>query len=130
MSKPWLEQWGYIAAGAQIGGELISAEHSRLVRHAEKNEPGIWADLVDAKRLAHASAAPDMCRALLVVEWFPFPDGDACPHCDAPLFMPEGYGMPATRGAHNPDCASDTALTKAGLPDQESRDAARKEMWI
>ena len=61
-----------------------------------------------------------MKRALLAVEW----QGDggyACPCCDggAPQASPPVL-------THNVDCALSSALTAAGLPDQESRDEARK----
>ena len=64
------------------------------------------------------TAAPEMCRALLIVEYATHRQGSAeCPICA----MPPG---------HHHECHIDAALTKAGLPDQESRDAARKEIGI
>jgi hypothetical protein len=60
------------------------------------------------------SAAPDMCRALLRIEK---QDG---PHrCSCCLLKNEPGG-----------CWLHEALTKCGLPDQASRDAARKELGL
>jgi len=62
-------------------------------------------------------AAPEMCRALLAIEHMS-QTGEGytplCPEC-------------AAYDAHESGCTIDAALTKAGLPDQESRDAARRE---
>jgi hypothetical protein len=66
-----------------------------------------------------AAAAPEMCRALLTVEFRAFGIFRICPECHAL----RGYDHSV-----EPPCAIDAALTKAGLPDQESRDRARKEL--
>lgn len=55
----------------------------------------------DVGRLA--AAAPDLFRALLAVEWSANPGGRECPTCS---------GM--TGLGHEPDCALDAALKKAG----------------
>ena len=60
-----------------------------------------------------------MCRALLVVEWAGPEERYMCPSCE----NSQEYG-------HDSSCWLDMALTEAGLPDQESRDAARKELGL
>lgn len=75
-----------------------------------------------------AKAAPDMCRALLAVEWsvrdsLLGPDRLRCPSCGCSRRSLGGDG-------HDPSCLIEPALTKAGLPDQASRDAARKELGL
>lgn len=100
----------------------------------------------DESRSRLALAAPEMCRALLAVEksvhvGYGYPDGkkkrdehrDAtygehlkCPWC--PYVFYEHITL--KNFFHHPNCPVDAALTKAGLPDQESRDAARKELGI
>lgn len=73
------------------------------------------------------AAAPDICRALLAVEWSERPTMGKnrlrCPSCGCSLRSLGGDG-------HDPSCLIDAALTKAGLPDQASRDAARKELGL
>lgn len=66
-------------------------------------------------------AAPEICRALLAVEWgglTNYGTAEACPYC----------GGESRR--HEEGCIVDAALTEAGLPDQASRDAARKELGL
>lgn len=64
--------------------------------------------------------AESMRRALLTVEWIDtaFFTTQVCPSCECTHF------------AGHVDCKLDTALTKAGLPDQASRNAARKELGL
>lgn len=82
----------------------------------------------DVERAKLAAAAPDMCRALLAVEWKGQPsprDGmSRCPCCRGRRRVGklDFFG--------HEDCWIDVALTKAGLPDQESRNAARKELGL
>jgi len=70
-------------------------------------------------------AAEQLRDALLAVEWRGWnedgydPAGDRCPVCGCK--EPLGSNDPL----HRPGCALDRALYNAGLPDQESRDAAR-----
>lgn len=110
MGKPWLEQWGY------INGGLVKS------RDGESDEDILASSL---GRLALASAAPDMCRALLAVEWaakLRWSLEQTCPSC--------GLNRLHDDGSHAVICVIDAALTTAGLPDQASRDAARKEAGI
>lgn len=60
----------------------------------------------DDARARLASAAPDMARVLLAVEWLGFAEG--CPECGASKSDPVPY-------MHNGDCALDLALRKAGV---------------
>jgi hypothetical protein len=126
MSKPWLETWGYIAAGAEFGGIVFDRSQARIVRPT-RDEPGTWADVADKEDLAFAAAAPDMCRALLAIEW---QGGEFCAYQCPRCRVFECSDDPTFHGKHIEDCALDAALTKAGLPDQASRDAARKEIGL
>lgn len=72
------------------------------------------------ERLRLASAAPEMVRALLLVEWNGGAGRGDCSDCEADRYLDGGH--------HASDCDLDAALTKAGFPDQVSRDAGRKEM--
>lgn len=67
-----------------------------------------------------ASAAPDMARVLLAVEWTNSDDEDMCPSCgglnpaeEAKRRWPR-HPDAGTVG-HAPDCALDAALRKAGV---------------
>ena len=61
-------------------------------------------------------------RALLAVEWVCSPSCDAfCPGCDAD-------NTANLNPQHRAGCSTDAALTAAGLPDQASRDEARREI--
>lgn len=101
--KPWLETW-----------LPVSDSYQNIIRFSVHGAPF---HLTEA-RAELASAAPEMCRALLVVEYATHRQGGAeCPICAEPP-------------GHHHACLIDAALTKAGLPDQESRDAARKEVGI
>lgn len=94
-----------------------------------------YLSLGDVERAKLAAAAPDMCRALLAVEW----NGDRsgcrdgcpsmCPDCRGLQRRWEHANWVLDKG-HKKDCTLDSALIKAGLPDQESRCAARKELGI
>jgi hypothetical protein len=87
--KPHEEQWGHDQAGLRtprdgVGYVEVAMEsdaHARL-----------------------ASAAPDMARVLLSVEWDGNADEDICPSC----YQHEAMG-------HAADCALDAALHKAGV---------------
>lgn len=65
-------------------------------------------DREDRARLA--SAAPEMARVLLAIEWSGGGDGD-CPSCRGDRY----YGTNAHPAGHAPDCALDAALRKAGV---------------
>lgn len=75
----------------------------------------------DEEVLEFASAAPVMCMALLSTEW----SDDACPGCGG-LHRGTDRVLPG----HWEGCWVDGALTAAGLPDQGSRDIARKEIGL
>lgn len=102
--KPWLETWD------------------------DEMSMGIIVDQdEDCAKLA--MAAPEMCRALLAVEWGAKHIQGlavACPGCGAR----RGLTFEIDYGKHDALCILDAVLTKAGLPDQKSRDAARKELGI
>jgi len=119
MSKPWLETWRY--KDDPNDGAVVDGECQYILVPANPN--GAWWDA------EFAAAAPDMCRALLAVEW-----GDTgsdwapcCPYCHGPSPL---QGLEHHYLGHDANCKLDAALTKAGLPDQAPRDAARKEMGI
>jgi len=58
-----------------------------------------------------AAAAPDLVRALLLVEWASTGlDENACPDCGVVWGGADGNGSPP----HMPDCRLDAALRKAG----------------
>jgi hypothetical protein len=114
MAKPWLERW---VKDLELSGR-VEAEGDLDTYVTDGYESD------DRTRLI--SAAPDMCRALLAVEWkglTNYGTAASCPECDEEQRF----------GCHLGDtipCALDAALTKAGLPDQASRDAARKELGL
>lgn len=89
----------------------IEDEHGRNVNEVDERA---------VERAKLAVAAPDMCRALLEVEW-------------SARLQVAMYWCACCVGEvpnHDATCALDAALTKAGLPDQASRDAARKELGL
>lgn len=116
MVKPWLEVWSHYTEGTPA--VLYPIDGFERVVHTTPTR----------EQSALAAAAPDAIRALLWSEWgveakagddgtqVPATYEKACPSC--------GYDPP-----HNEGCRLDAALTKAGLPDQASRDEARKMMW-
>lgn len=99
--NPWQETWTYVIDKWETYLEFVWNRD-------------VYDKAMTPERAQLASAAPEMCRALLAVEkrLQEFVDDDSAPGCLAELFLV---------------CA---ALTKAGLPDQASRDAARKELGI
>lgn len=99
--KPWLDTWRY---RHDPNEGHIAADDDRCVATL-----GYESTEEDEGMLA---AAPEMCRALLIIEHGSY---GACTYC-------------GRRQKHDGGCWVDTALMKAGLPDQKSRDAARKEM--
>ena len=124
MSKPWLETWWKkVRVGDSVS--ITNDGGTERARAICRTPSSPWADIV--------AAAPDMCRALLAAEW-----AASCPECDSlhricpwckDADPSEGAVHPDESGHHD-DCGLDAALTKAGLPDQASRDAARKEIWL
>lgn len=100
MSKPWLETW-------------LAPDDDQDDQDANK---GWRADTIEEARLF--AAAPEMCRALLAVEYGAIHQGEyECPCCTMPP-------------KHHHECALDKALTKAGLDTQEKRDDARKDLGL
>lgn len=125
MPDAWEETWEY---GGRIASDecivfdkgsyatVSAGSHtvSTAIEHSAQRLPG---------RVRLAVAAPETVRALLAVEWLT--DAPWCSRCKASRHD-DYYG--ADLGKHEPDCTLDAALTKAGLPDQASRDAARKKL--
>jgi hypothetical protein len=111
VSKPWLETWH-----VEIDDIVEERENHYVVVAREVDDPtGLF-----------ISAAPEMCRALLAVEWSVFfgkPGRPRCTNCGCSKQSDGGDG-------HDAECILDVALTKAGLSDQASRDAAREEIVI
>lgn len=116
--KPWLEEW-------HVSGGMSKERLFAQIRNAS-NE--LVAGVEDFEAESLLSAAPDMCRALLVIEWNGMAYGNTacCPACGN---IWEGEGS-QPRETHADACKVDIALTKSGLPDQASRDAARKELGL
>lgn len=113
MPKVWEEEWGWGCYGeltvstpdARFPTGKVYVPWARLENAGLNGKPG---DVYE-QRLDLASAAPDMARALLAIEWEgrAGPAGDvrgACPSCEAEL--PD---------SHRPDCALDGALRRAGV---------------
>jgi hypothetical protein len=145
MAKPWLERW---VKNLELSGR-VEAEGDLDAYVTDGYESDDRTQLI--------SAAPDMCRALLAVEKAQCGYGGganydaeiragmftaakvtrekydesygnhfACPWC--PYVF---YEKTTLKGFfHHPDCPIDAALTKAGLPDQASRNAARGELGL
>lgn len=116
MSKPWLEtKLQKLAIGVlnECMGTFDGA--------CGANEGNARGALKALLRAAPADAGPDMARALLRVEWG-FSGKGPYGYCEA-------CGTNCEH-RHKDDCLVDAALAKAGLPDQASRDAARKELGI
>lgn len=105
MSKPWLDTWK--ATLTKRGGELDRLRPGRKEGMATFMCGSLE---ICAQYAAFAAAAPDMCRALLACEkkLEAIQEDPCAPSANYELF------------------AIDAALTKAGLPDQASRDAARE----
>lgn len=124
MSKPWLERLECIRGGpfSKNGPVLVDGAGYPI------------ADVRDDDGLGEIlSAAPDMCRALLIAEWADtsgVENINMCPACFAQGPLPNGgsWLVKPINGGHAVPCALDTALTKAGLATQEQREAARKEL--
>lgn len=113
------EIWEYAFEGEirmPFGGSADFMTWSKDERGANYNE----VDERAIERCTLAKAAPDMCRALLSVEWSAKPQLAMCWCACCVGEVPN----------HDATCALDMALTKAGLPDQASRDAARKELGL
>jgi hypothetical protein len=75
------------------------------------------------------AAAPALVRALLACEWayVEWDEGSCGPQCQGC-----SSNQPTMYAKHDPCCPVDAALTAAGLPDQASRDEARRciaESW-
>lgn len=117
MSKPWLETWKLTGRDDDSGPIYKGHGVSR----------GTWVQAIftTEKIAALCAAAPDMCRALLAVEWIDY--DEHCPFCRAERGV---SAVPGRRPVVHESCWVDVALTKAGLPDQASRDAARKELGL
>jgi hypothetical protein len=133
MSEPWLEKLECVRKGpfSKTGPVLVDGAGYPV------------ADVRDDDGLGEMlSAAPDMCRALLAVEWAAVEWAGTCNSHEVMCYEPhaicpkcggadphESFVHPDEAGHHH-DCTFDAALTKCGLSDQASRDAARKELGI
>lgn len=124
MSEPWLETWE-----VSQGKGLVSIDNPI--------EQILLGATVDMQHVVLAAAAPDMCRALLAVEWagtcnshevMCYEPHAICPKCGG-ADPHESFVHPDEAGHHH-DCTFDAALTKAGLATQEQRAAARKKLGI
>ena len=109
MSKPWLETW-------RIAGKV-----GLLIKDVDGDIH--MGPKFGVERTRVAAAAPMLVRALLAAEWQMVWIGgmhQACPEC---------LGVqPSTGGNGHSSCDVDAALTAAGLPDQASRDEARRKI--
>lgn len=123
--KPWLETWEVHPRN----GHLVV----RVAGFPDDHGVALALDKSHAPRARLAAAAPALVRALLNAEWdgdrfAETPFGDKCPECGGVPreVLPSGRLDPTLR--HHPNCDIDAALTAAGLPDQASRDEARRGM--
>lgn len=124
MSKPWLETWRLHEATSEDEKEnesCIAGETYVIIPNGHKT--GCWLYPEGGReRDQLMAAAPDMCSALLAMEWADEHRGQRmCPFCQACKVELDG---------HASSCLIDTSLTKAGLPTAESRDEARKELGL
>lgn len=107
MTKPWEETW----KNKIYRGELrLVDEHGMMTDNlawfGDSDEKGEAFDIARA-RCQLASAAPDMARLLLELEWTgERQEEQCCPSCFAEVRRKE---------PHAPDCALATALRKAGV---------------
>ena len=114
MSAPWLEEWHCESRGMGLVFGVYGIYGQPVPMRLDTRE--------GAPRARLAAAAPALVRALLAVEWTQLDDGyDGCADCRR---SKDGY---STVDHDNP-CALDAALTAAGLPDQASRDEARRQI--
>lgn len=92
-----------------------------------ETDSGVYAPRLGGEAEA-IGAVPDLLRSLLRLEWgvmFPADQAERTEldkHCEACGGRVWRDGQPAK---HDRGCFVDEALTRAGLPDQASRDAAR-----
>jgi hypothetical protein len=114
MSKPWLETWEAEIRGARcLGVRAVGIDEDGNAYSARRVETdsGVYPPDADCGRFI--AAAPMLVRALLAVECRGH--RAPCAYCHV-LFQ------------HDAGCPVDAALTAAGLPDQASRDEARREI--
>lgn len=90
-------------------GDVVNNDGETVVPCNEKNTVRYELEFI--------CAAPDMCRVLLELEWSSPSGSFECPACQR-----------WSTYEHETTCSLDAALTKAGLPDQFSRDEARKRI--
>lgn len=120
MTKPWEETWF-----AESCARLTRADGPDPQWGDRRHVADVAEDSDERARLA--SAAPDMARVLLAIEWAGGrPEGPPeCPSCRADEYEDVIVG-PTTHDAagryigyrkreHEPDCALDAALRKAGV---------------
>jgi hypothetical protein len=110
--KPWEERW--------VDSGLGSID---VIHPDGHTETGVMT-IAPWERTRLVSAAPDLVRALLAVEWTSIEGDDGwspetCPSCHCRTMLPsdERPGTPFEDhpGKHSADCALDVALRKAGV---------------
>ena len=110
--KVWEEDWtrdNDSSCSWVLSSKSAPDYRGRFARFEDyEDEPGE----LQGARACLAAAAPELVRALLAVEWKGVEDYDpvaACPACGG---HPPLGNLP---GRHEPDCALDAALRKAGV---------------
>lgn len=105
--KSWEENWRLEHHDESGQYWYLSTPGSPIRVYGYEDEPEVKA------RARLASAAPEMARVLLAVEWMPHPETELrfCPSCDGEY--PEDFPNCLDAG-HRPGCALDAALRKAG----------------
>lgn len=118
--KPWEETWttdgdGVIYAepntpAARLPSRFAWEQATNFGAFGNLREPGGGFNATDEDnaRAELASAAPDMARVLLAIEWEGSDDFVLCPCCKS-----RAAGLPDRQ--HAADCALDAALRKAGI---------------
>lgn len=120
MTKPWEEQWVMIPGSVDVGPPRVEFGPWRILSRGNSIAVvGDGCSNSDAARLM--SAAPDMARVLLEVEWRGADEeGSKCPSCHAsaygkPMHDVDGKYLGCETGTHDEDCALLAALKKAGV---------------
>lgn len=114
----WMRMGDAQAKAPEIRIRSYNNDQRRFVGNRVIDGPIYYSEDITGLAATEPTTNPDivkdMCRALLAVEWR---YSGCCLVCN-------GF-----QGRHF-TCLVDAALTKAGLPDQTSRNAARKELGL